>query len=283
MKTFHVRPMTRSDLDMAVEWAAAEGWNPGLHDADTFWAADPGGFLLGLLESEPVATISAVRYGGHFGFIGFYIVRPEFRGQGHGIALWRDAMERLAGRTIGLDGVVAQQDSYRKSGFELAWNNVRHEGVARSCERPDTRVVPVDPVGQATPELLEYDAAFFPDDRRRFVQHWITQSGSTALAARRGGVLAGYGVIRPCRIGFKIGPLFADDADVADRLLRALISRLRPGEPIQLDTPATNPLALELARSHGMRPVFETARMYAGVAPDLPIRRLFGITTFELG
>jgi hypothetical protein len=90
-------------------------------------------------------------------------------------------------------------------------------------------------------------------------------------------------VIRPCRIGFKIGPLFADDADVADRLLRALISRLRPGEPIQLDTPATNPLALELARSHGMRPVFETARMYAGVAPDLPIRRLFGITTFELG
>jgi len=275
--------MTRSDLDMAVEWAAAEGWNPGLHDADTFWAADPGGFLLGLLESEPVATISAVRYGGHFGFIGFYIVRPEFRGQGHGIALWRDAMKRLAGRTIGLDGVVAQQDSYRKSGFELAWNNVRHEGVARSCERPDTRVVPVDPVGQATPELLEYDAAFFPDDRRRFVQHWITQSGSTALAARRGGVLAGYGVIRPCRIGFKIGPLFADDADVADRLLRALISRLRPGEPIQLDTPATNPLALELARSHGMRPVFETARMYAGVAPDLPIRRLFGITTFELG
>ena len=283
MKTFHVRPMTRSDLDMAVEWAAAEGWNPGLHDADTFWAADPGGFLLGLLESEPVATISAVRYGGHFGFIGFYIVRPEFRGQGHGIALWRDAMKRLAGRTIGLDGVVAQQDSYRKSGFELAWNNVRHEGVARSCERPDTRVVPVDPVGQATPELLEYDSAFFPDDRRRFVQHWITQSGSTALAARRGGVLAGYGVIRPCRIGFKIGPLFADDADVADRLLRALISRVRPGEPIQLDTPATNPLALELARSHGMRPVFETARMYAGVAPDLPIRRLFGITTFELG
>ena len=283
MKPFHVRPMTRSDLDMAVEWAAAEGWNPGLHDADTFWAADPGGFLLGLLESEPVATISAVRYGGHFGFIGFYIVRPEFRGQGHGIALWRDAMERLAGRTIGLDGVVAQQDSYRKSGFELAWNNVRHEGVARSCERPDTRIVPVDPVGRRTPGLLEYDAAFFPDDRRRFVQHWMTQSGSTALAARRGGLLAGYGVIRPCRIGFKIGPLFADDADVADRLLRALISRVRPGEPIQLDTPATNPLALELARSHGMRPVFETARMYAGVAPDLPIRRLFGITTFELG
>lgn len=283
MKPLHIRPMTRADLDMAIDWAAAEGWNPGLHDADTFNAADPAGFLLGVLEAEPVAMISAVRYGEHFGFIGFYIVRPEFRGQGHGIALWRAAMARLAGRTIGLDGVVAQQDSYRKSGFELAWNNVRHEGVACRCERPDSEVVPLGPVGQATAELLEYDAAFFPDDRRRFVQHWTTQTGSTALAVRRDGLLAGYGVIRPCRIGCKIGPLFADDADLADRLLRALISRVRPGEPVQLDIPATNPLALELVQSHGMRPVFETARMYAGVAPDLPIRRLFGITTFELG
>jgi hypothetical protein len=115
------------------------------------------------------------------------------------------------------------------------------------------------------------------------VRHWTTQTGSTALAVRRDGRLAGYGVIRPCRTGCKIGPLFADDADLADRLLRALISRVRPGEPVQLDVPATNPLALELAQSHGMRPVFETARMYAGAAPDLPIRRLFGITTFELG
>ena len=108
-------------------------------------------------------------------------------------------------------------------------------------------------------------------------------AGSTALVVRRDGLLAGYGVIRPCRIGCKIGPLFADDADLADRLLRALVSRVRPGEPVQLDVPATNPLALELAQSHGMRPVFETARMYAGVAPDLPIRRMFGITSFELG
>ena len=111
----------------------------------------------------------------------------------------------------------------------------------------------------------------------------MTQTGSTALEVRRDGRLAGYGVIRPCRVGYKIGPLFADDADLADRLFRSLISRVRPGDPVQLDIPATNPMALELVQTHGMRPVFETARMYTGVAPDLPMRRLFGITTFELG
>jgi len=283
MTTLQIRPMTRAELGAGLDWAADEGWNPGLHDADSFHAADPGGFLLGLLGAEPVSMISAVRYGAGFGFIGFYIVRPAFRGQGHGIAIWRAAMERLAGRTIGLDGVVAQQASYRRSGFALAWNNVRYEGVARRIERADAPQGSIEPLMQASAELLDYDAAFFPDDRRRFVRLWIAQAGSTALAARRRGRLAGYGAIRPCRSGFKVGPLFADDADLADRLLCGLVSRVPPGEPVQLDIPATNPSALELVRTHGMRPVFETARMYTGVAPQLPIARLFGITTFELG
>ena len=52
---FQIRPMSRAELDIAVEWAADEGWNPGLHDADSFFAADSGGFLMGLLNGEPVA------------------------------------------------------------------------------------------------------------------------------------------------------------------------------------------------------------------------------------
>jgi hypothetical protein len=32
-----------------------------------------------------------------------------------------------------------------------------------------------------------------------------------------------------------------------------------------------------------MTVAFETARMYIGRAPDLPMRRVFGVTTFELG
>ena len=278
-----IHPMTRADLEMAVEWAAAEGWNPGWHDADTFHATDPGGFLLGRIDGMPVAAISAVRYGARFGFIGFYIVRPAFRGQGHGIAIWRAAMWQLAGRTIGLDGVIAQQESYRRSGFSLAWNNVRHEVIAGSSTSRDSSIAPVEPLGPEASELLAYDAPFFPDDRTRFVRHWIAQPGSTTLAIRQDGRLAGYGTIRPCRTGCKVGPLFADDAALADRLMRALISHAKPGEPVQLDTPASNPAALALARAHAMQPVFQTARMYAGQAPALPLAKIFGITTYELG
>jgi len=43
---FHFRTMKRGEVDLAVDWAASEGWNPGLDDAACFHAADPGGFLI---------------------------------------------------------------------------------------------------------------------------------------------------------------------------------------------------------------------------------------------
>ena len=135
-----IRTMRRDEVDLAVEWAAAEGWNPGLHDAGCFLAADPQGFLVGELDGEPVAVISAVRYGRDFGFVGFYIVRPGARGRGYGLAIWGEAMRRLEGRNVGLDGVVEQQANYRKSGFELAHRNVRYEGRGSgSAERAPGR------------------------------------------------------------------------------------------------------------------------------------------------
>jgi GNAT superfamily N-acetyltransferase len=280
MSVLHIHPMTRAELDLGIEWAAQEGWNPGLHDAESFHAADPEGFLFARLNDEPVGMVSAVHYGAGFGFLGFYLVRSPFRGQGHGIALWRAAMQRFGSRVIGLDGVVAQQDNYRKSGFALAWNNVRYEGAARAGVVPSS-VVPLNELPLQA--VLDYDAAFFADDRRTFTRHWVAQRGSTALAVRRDGQIVGYGVIRPARSGHKIGPLFADDAEAAEQLYQALVSQAPQGTTVQIDIPARNPLALALVRAQGLAPVFETARMYVGPVPALPMQRMFGVTSFELG
>lgn len=98
----HIRPLTRDELDTAVEWAAAEGWDPGTGDADAFWAADPGGYWAGELDGELVATISLVRQSADFGFAGLYIVRPDLRGTGRGLALWQAVVDGspLIGLTI---------------------------------------------------------------------------------------------------------------------------------------------------------------------------------------
>jgi hypothetical protein len=275
-----IRPMQRHELELGIDWAASEGWNPGLHDGGSFFAADPGGFLIGLIDGEPVGMISVVTYGRGFGFLGFYIVRPQWRGRGHGLALWQAGMARLAGRVVGLDGVPAQQANYRTSGFELAWNNVRWQGAAAA--HPAVPGIEAFDAAQGD-ALLDYDAAMFPDDRRLFMHHWLRQPGSIVRLVRHDDVPVGLGVIRPCRSGWKIGPLFADTPRIGDGLYCALVSAVPAGDSVQLDMPAPHDEAVALARRHGLKPVFETARMYAGPAPALPMQRLYGVTSFELG
>jgi len=280
-KNYTVRFATRKEVDIAIEWAAKEGWDPGLHDADCYYSADREGFLIGLLGDEPVATISAIRYGNDFGFLGFYIVKPEYRGKGYGIQIWRAGMKHLDGRNIGLDGVVAQQENYKKSGFKLAYRNVRYEGIGGGAPRDETETVELSTLSFETIE--SYDRPFFPERRSSFIESWINQPGCTALGAMRGGKLVGYGVIRPCRSGCKIGPLFADTPALAESLFLALKFRGKTQEPVYLDTPEPNQAAVSLAKRHDMAVVFETARMYTGEKPDIPLDRLFGVTSFEVG
>ncbi len=273
--------MTRQEVDIAIDWAAAEGWNPGLHDADCFHAADPNGFLVALLGDEPIATISVVKYGDSFGFLGFYIVKPEYRGKGYGLQIWNAGLAYLRGRNVGLDGVVAQQSNYQKSGFMLAYRNIRYQGTGGGDFPADSGMVPLSTIH--FDEICAYDKPFFPDNRTQFLKCWIDQPQSTAIGILQNRKLAGYGVLRMCRTGYKIGPLFADSPEFADLLFLALKAHAPEGTPIFLDTPAVNSAAVDLAKRHDMIVTFETARMYTGICPDLPMNRLFGVTTFELG
>ena len=277
---YEVRKMMRPELDLAVEWAASEGWNPGLHDAVPFFRADPDGFLVGILDGEPVGCISAVAYPENFGFVGFYIVRPEFRGMGYGIRLWERAMETLAGRTIGLDGVVEQQANYARSGFELAYRNVRYEGHGCDAfEHPD--IVPANTVGFDV--IAEFDRQYFPSARPDFLQAWLRLADAQALVFQDGNAVRGWSVIRSCRDGFKVGPLFAESPDIAAALFEAQRGFAGKDAKVYLDIPEVNPDAQALVATHQMVKVFETARMYQGEIPTMELSGVYGVTTFELG
>ena len=283
---FSIRTLDLAGLEVGMEWAALEGWNPGVHDAEAFHATDPEGFLFGVLEGTPVALISAVRYGAGFGFLGLYIVRPEYRGRGYGMRVWEAAMARLRGRTVGLDGVPSQQDNYRKSGFVLAHRNVRYRGIGepatgRAALPAGRQLRPLAALPFA--QLIDYDRAFFADERSAFVRSWISRPLTQALGWVVEGRLCGYAVMRPCRNGYKIGPLFADTPAGAEALFAALHARVPTGAEFFLDVPQCQPEALALAQRHGLSPVFDTARMYAGPPPEIALARTYGITSFELG
>src|SRR5271169_1514028 len=99
-----IRVMDRSEIPIAGDWAAAEGWNLGLDDAACFATVDPNGFYIGELDGVAASTVSVVNYDDRFAFLGFYIVRPDLRGCGYGLRTWRAAIAHAGSRTIGLDG-----------------------------------------------------------------------------------------------------------------------------------------------------------------------------------
>lgn len=275
-----IRRLTRGELDLVLDWAAAEGWNPGLHDAECFWAQDPEGYFGAVLNGRLVGSLSMVRYAGDFAFAGLFLVQAVHRGRGLGRAMTAAGAPHVAGCRVGLDGVVAQQDNYRQSGAEYAHRNRRYEGTGGG-EAPAGAGL-VDLATVAWDELLALDTRCFVSPRPDFLRAWISRPGHRGLAVRDSGRLAGYGVIRPCRVGFKIGPLFAETPDQGRALFRGLMA-LAPGQPVYLDVPETNPAAVAMAEAAGMGLVFETARMYLGGPQPLPLAQIFGITTYELG
>lgn len=112
MKGLVLRTASIAEVKMMLDWAAGEGWNPGLDDASVFHATDPEGFFIAERDGTPVASISVVNHTDDFAFLGFYICRPECRGQGIGLGLWHHALAHAGPRTVGLDGVAAQEANY---------------------------------------------------------------------------------------------------------------------------------------------------------------------------
>lgn len=278
MKGLAVRNMTREELPWALNLAAEEGWNPGLSDADPFFAADHEGFFVAEKDGAFVGCISAVRYGAGFGFIGLYIVDPAQRGHGFGHHLWSRALYHLEGRLTGLDAVLAQQENYGRSGFRTAYKNLRFQGQAGGACPDTVRHM----TGADFPAALALDRETFPEERAVFLRAWLAAPGATALVKDGPKGLAGYGVLRPCGKGHKIGPLQAQDPATADALFVGLCAAAGEG-PVFLDVPAPNTQGMALAEAHRLKPVFETARMYDGHAPHVKLELVYGVTTFELG
>lgn len=273
-----IRTLTASEVETLVDWAAGEGWNPGIGDAVALRAADPEGFIGAFVGGEMVAGISAVAYGSGFGFIGLYICRSDRRGEGHGKAVWDAGMARLGNRIVGLDGVAEQRANYQRMGFVPAYETVRYSGRPAGLPKGgDMRPVTAGDMAG----ILAYDRRCFPAPRETFLGEWLRPPRIARLSAGSDGI-AGYGVARRCREGFKVGPLFADAAELALAML-ADLSDATAGEELHIDVPAGQVQFTAMLQAAGMVPGFTTTRMYKGGKPGNAHSTVFGVTTLELG
>ena len=267
-----------------VEMALKEGWNPGPYDANVFYNTDPDGFYGYFYQGELIAGGSVISYGGAFGFMGFFIVKPEYRAMGIGRRLWYQRREFLLNRlnngaAIGMDGVVAMQPFYKKGGFRPAFRDERYVVTGKKYQ-VDKHIFPV--TRDDYREVFKYDNECFGFPREKFLTMWLELPGSFGFKYIAGNHIKGIAVVRKATHGYKTGPLFADNFDVAETLYRACMNAV-PGNKLFLDIPVANNDAGQLVKKYNAEYVFECARMYYGKAPELPLEKIYGITTFELG
>lgn len=277
---YSIQTASFEQVKIMLDWARQEGWNPGLDDAKNFQLVDPNGFFIGSLDDKPVAAISNVSYGDKLFFLGLYIVHPEYRGQGLGYQIWQHAMNYTGQINCGLDGVVAQQANYMKSGFKLAYRNIRY-AIKENLQSAFQSVELVILNNLLLDAVLDYDQRLFPAPRKNWLMAWVLNH--TTLVYCKDNQIMGYGVIRRCHVGYKIGPLFANNQQVAEDIFQGLCAKVELGAEIYLDIPEPNLQALKLVENFNMQAVFETARMYTQHAPEVNLDKIFGVTTFELG
>lgn len=282
-----LRTMIRSEVDLLLEWAAEEGWKPGLEDADAFWAADNDAYIAAEIDNEIIGGGATVRYSGELGFMGLFIIRPDFRNQGLGRTLWHYRRDLLISRmspngTIGMMAVENMKPFYEKGGFKYFGMGTRYGGKVDT--EINTQATVLDLVNLDFKQVVEFDRKHFGAYREAFWRKWIKPKSGRGLALmNRHGTMEAMGVIREVVDGgYKIGPLFAISYSSADILFRAL-AKTTQLEELFIDIPSNNPNAGELVNKYGLEERFRCALMYRGKPPSLPWNEIYGFTTFELG
>lgn len=270
--------MRREDLALVLQWAATEGWNPGIGDEAPFMIPDPQGLLVAEHGGEVVGSIGVPRFGDGYAFAGLYIVRPDFRHGSTGARLALAARDHVGERVVGTDGVLERVADYEGLGFRAVHSHHRHSGAPTGREHERVR-----PAREGDAQaIVHIDDACFPGDRREFMRAWIAGDHLVRVWVDHADVPQGFGVARRAVDGWRVGPLLAPDAPAAEAIVRSLAAAL-PGQTLHLDVNTGNAEAPALAHDLGMQPGFECVRMYRGGLPDLPIERMWAACTLELG
>lgn len=281
---FKFQKLDLEGVKTLVKWAQEEGWNPGPHDAGVFYETDPDGFYGYFADDELIGGGSIISYDKEFGFMGFFIVKPEYRSQGIGNKLWYQRRDTLisrlnVGAPIGMDGVIAMQPFYSKGGFEIAFRDERYETTGSDFDV----VHNISDINDDDFEsVLAYDKQCFGFSRPQFLKPWLKLPGNKTFKYTEENKLRGFAIVRKANVGYKICPLFADNAEIAEELYKACLDSAA-GEKVYIDIPVINKEAVELVKKYNTQYVFECARMYYGKPPVMEIEKVFGITTFELG
>ena len=221
------REMTVEDIPAGLALCRASGWNQVERDWRRFLETQPGGAIVAERESRVIGTVATMRYGRRFAWVAMVLVDPAERSRGVGRALLTRGLSLLDDvDTVRLDATPAGEPLYRTLGFveEARFSRLQlAPGAVRMAIAPDpvsTKLVTVRLLEPSDWDAIAaFDARVFGAERRAMLEWLWAGAPEYAWVAHDGERLAGYVLGRSGHLFEHLGPIIADDAGTAARLL----------------------------------------------------------------
>jgi GNAT superfamily N-acetyltransferase len=267
-KTFSIRPMQPGDLDQAFGLSIDEGWNQTATDWRLLFD-DPGNIcLVAEKDNRVVGTATALNHENKIAWIGMVLVNRSLRGQGAGMLLLEEIIERLKHiESVKLDATPAGEPLYRKLGFVTEYKILRLTRNPRKYQPVITSPDRVSAMSLADlSEISRFDSTVFGADRSYLLNHLFKYYPEKAFCLRVDDRIVGavFG-----RAGSKfnyIGPVSAMSSESAIKLVSRSLELLND-QAIALDVPEDKAELLTWLESEGFIIQRDFARMYLRVNP----------------
>jgi len=221
-----IRNFTKDHIDAALRLCNQVGWNHLSADWQRCIDLNPEGCIGGFINGELMATTTVNRFQ-DFGWVGTFLVDESLRGKGYGKQMFEAVIAYAQGQGIkhlGLDSTDAGRPIYLKYGFVLSdVGNEMWSGLNGGPDDPDC--APLSEVHLN--EVLALDRKRTGIDRFAQLRHLFSEPGAAGRVLVRQGQIIAFGFSRPGRLAGGIGPVVANHASHAMKVITALCAARR--------------------------------------------------------
>ncbi len=279
-----IRNLVYNEMFVMDKVAEIIGRNPGLKDGEFLFRADSKGFFAAIDNSNVIGTISSINYDDKIAFIGFHYVDEFFSNTGLKEKLFEAALNAAGERSIGLNCREEQAKLYESYGFKPSFNIISFEGISGGINKSIPPNI-MSPLILHFDDLYNYYKKISPYERKIFLNYWVNQPMSLLLGkyAEDDDEYKGFGLFKPCRKGFRLSPLIADDSSSAEEILISLVSHYEAGTPYYLDMPETNIEGMRMAERLSLKETGRLIRMYKGSEHEISLNNIYSFTNLEVG